>query len=195
MDEIIKIKCPHCSAMLKVKNQPNLEKASITCPVCKQRSPFTAFLPAQNKPASAAEDTQLPGANSGDAESKTQFRPAGNAAIGELVEQNGKRWPLHEGLNTIGRKPLQSAPLAEIAIEDPGKKMSRKHAKIEAVRLLDGSIKHILSNWENANPTLVGGVALAQEDRVVLHNGTLLRLGETDVRFVIQDADETQMLG
>ena len=42
-DEIIKIKCPWCNAVLSVKNRPDIETKNVTCPVCKQKSAFTQF--------------------------------------------------------------------------------------------------------------------------------------------------------
>ncbi len=43
MDNLIKIKCPWCSAVLTVKDFEGIESKSVTCPVCKQKSPFTKF--------------------------------------------------------------------------------------------------------------------------------------------------------
>lgn len=43
VEQFIRIKCPHCGAVLKVKQQLGLEKASLTCPVCKKKSPFSNY--------------------------------------------------------------------------------------------------------------------------------------------------------
>lgn len=43
MDDLIRIKCPWCSAVLTVKDFEGIETKSVTCPVCKQKSPFTKF--------------------------------------------------------------------------------------------------------------------------------------------------------
>ena len=45
MNEVIKIKCPTCGAVLAAKNKPGLENKIITCPVCKQKNPFNNFIP------------------------------------------------------------------------------------------------------------------------------------------------------
>lgn len=42
-DEIITIKCPYCSAVLKVRNCSGIENKYITCPVCQQRSLFRFY--------------------------------------------------------------------------------------------------------------------------------------------------------
>ena len=58
MDQFIQIKCPFCGAVLKVKQQAGLEKASITCPVFKKKSPFSDYENVINKD---SEETELPG--------------------------------------------------------------------------------------------------------------------------------------
>lgn len=191
MDHFIQIKCPHCGAVLKVKQQPGLEKASITCPICKKKSPFTSFETYTN---SDSEETELPkGHKPSENDEDPTSVPKTTTAIGCLVEKSGKRWPLHSGINTIGRK-LQSGPQqVEIPVSDftGEKKMSRNHAKIEVVRLADGSAKHILYNWQNKNRTYIGGDPIASDDRIVLHNDMVIRFANIDVRFVIEDSEAT----
>lgn len=214
MDNYIKIKCPFCGAVLKVKQQPGLDKASITCPVCKNKSSFTASKAALDGATSATmvdgDKTQLPGApyNFGMDAEKTLYTAGNkshfnneetttakpiNISIGALVEKSGKRWPLHPGVNTIGRK-LQSDPQqVDVPISDytGARRMSRNHAKIEVIRLANGSAKHILYNWQNKNSTFVGGDPLEADDRIVLNNGTVLKFANVDVKFVIDDSEAT----
>lgn len=44
MTDFIQIKCPCCGAVLKVKHQDGLERASITCPVCKSKARFVDYI-------------------------------------------------------------------------------------------------------------------------------------------------------
>ena len=59
MDDIVKIKCPYCGSVLSVKNQIGIESKSVTCPICKQKSPFMDFKKVIDK--SNDESTQYPG--------------------------------------------------------------------------------------------------------------------------------------
>ena len=192
MDQIIQIKCPFCGAVLKVKQQPGLEKASITCPVCKKKSLFTDFETVINKD---SDVTELPGGvkSKQNSEDTTEFGASVNTSIGCLVEKSGKRWALHLGVNTVGRK-LQSNPQqVEIPISDytGERKMSRNHAKIEVIRLANGSAKHVLYNWQNKNQTYVGGDPIESGDRIVLNNGMVIKVANIDVRCVIEDSEAT----
>lgn len=194
MDQFIQIKCPHCGAVLKVKQQPGLEKASITCPVCKKKSPFTDFGTVINKD---SEETELPGGakqkqNNGDP--TTLYNPLANTSIGCLVEKSGKRWALHLGVNTVGRKLQVDPQQVEVPVSDytGERKMSRNHAKIEVIQLPNGVVKHVLYNWQNKNRTYVGGEPIETGDRIVLQNGMAIKFANIDVRFVIEDSDATQ---
>ena len=193
MDQFIQIKCPHCGAVLKVKQQPGLEKASITCPVCKKKSPFTDFGTVINKD---SEETELPGGAKPkqDGEDPTLYGASVNTAIGCLVEKSGKRWALHIGVNTVGRKLQADPQQVEVPVSDytGERKMSRNHAKIEVNCLPNGSAKHVLYNWQNKNKTYVGGEPIETGDRIVLQTGMVIKFANVDVKFVIEDSDATQ---
>lgn len=193
MDSFIQIKCPFCGAVLKVKQQAGLEKAFITCPVCKKKSPYSDYENAVNK---NSEETELPGGfkpkQSGE---ETEIGGVVNSAIGCLIEKSGKRWSLHPGVNTIGRKLQTDPQQVEIAISDytGERKMSRSHAKIEVRRQPNGSCKHVLYNWQNKNHTYVGGDPIEAGDRIVLHTGMVIKFANVDVRFVIEDSEATTL--
>lgn len=191
-DQFIQIKCPFCGAVLKVKQQAGLEKASITCPVCKKKTPFSDYQNVINKD---SEETEIPGGfkTNSNSEDTTTYNEFVNTTIGCLVEKSGKRWSLHPGVNTVGRKTQSNPQQVEIPISDytGERKMSRNHAKIEVVRLANGSAKHILYNWQNKNMTYVGGDPIESGDRIVLNNGTLIKFANIDVRFVIEDSEAT----
>lgn len=201
MNQFIRIKCPFCGAVLKVRQQPGLERASITCPVCKRKSLFSGFQkvvehgndgPGSRGYQGQSEETELPGGGESGSEDTETGKPVASY-IGCIVEKSGKRWTLHPGVNTIGRK-LQSPPQqVDIPITDytGEKKMSRCHAKIDVVRLANGAYKHIIYNWQNKNATSIGGDVMESADRIVLHNGMVVKLANVDVRFVIEDPEAT----
>ena len=192
MEQFIQIKCPFCGAVLKARKQPGLEKASVTCPVCKQKSPFLKYGTVISKD---DEKTELPDEfkQGGNHKEQTELNMSLITPIGCLVEKSGKRWPLHFGINTIGRK-LQSNPQqVEVPISDytGERKMSRNHAKIEVIKLANGSAKHVLYNWQNKNKTYVGGEPIDSGDRIVLHNDMVIRFANINVTFVIEDSEAT----
>lgn len=194
MDQFIQIKCPFCGGVLKIKQIPNLEKASITCPICQKKAPFTDCQKVVNK---ASEETEIPAGfkKSHSNNEATQIGGFVNTSIGCIVEKSGKRWPLHPGVNTIGRKLQADPQQVEIPISDytGERKMSRNHAKIEVIRLANGSAKHVLYNWQNKNLTYVGGDPIESGDRIVLHNGMVIKLANVDVRFMIEDSESTKL--
>lgn len=191
MDIFIRIKCPFCGAVLKVKQQVGLGKAYITCPVCKKKSSFLNYNIVENK---NSEETELPGSIKRKYNNEeTEVGVFLNTSIGCLVEKSGKRWALHSGVNTIGRKLQSDSQQVEIPISDytGERKMSRSHAKIEVIRLANGNAKHVLYNWQNKNLTYVGGEPIESGDRIVLNDGMIIRFANIEIRFVIEDSEAT----
>ena len=113
--------------------------------------------------------------------SSVNNRPANVA--GFLV-YNNVRYPLSIGRNTIGRK--SSTPQATVQIDTGGNNtMSRLHAVIETVRMGDMSIRAIISNGSNKNPTFVSGVLLNGADKLILKNGAEIKMGNIILRYEI----------
>ncbi|MCF0196013.1 MAG: FHA domain-containing protein [Bacteroidaceae bacterium] len=190
MEQQIHIKCPYCGVILKVNPQPGLGNAHITCPVCKRKSPFTDFARLEQKDPKETENTVRRAASGND---PTELPCNRNYTVGCVVERSGKAWQLRVGVNTIGRK-LQTPPQqVDIPINDytGERRMSRNHAKIEVIRLADGSVKHVLCNWQNKNRTYIAGEPLEADDRIVLHDGAVIRFANIDVRFSIEDSENT----
>lgn len=107
-------------------------------------------------------------------------KPVANTA-GFLI-YNNVRYPLAIGRNTIGRR--SSTPQATVQIETNGNNtMSRFHAVIETVRMADMSIRAIISNGSNKNPTFVSGVLLNGSDKLILKNGAEIKMGNIILRY------------
>ncbi|MBO7068610.1 MAG: FHA domain-containing protein [Bacteroidaceae bacterium] len=185
MNDILKIKCPGCGTILQIKNQPDIEDKSVTCPTCKLKSKIGACeriddqkdddrTQYNHKQESSSEDTIL-GLDS-------------VIAIGRLINtQTGSTHPLRLGRNTIGRKISDPLPTVTIAIEETKtqRTMSREHAIIEVTRLSNGSYRHFLYNWKGKNGTCVDGMPVAEGERVVLTHGQCITLGKVSLRFEI----------
>ena len=183
-----RVKCTNCGAVLSVRNSKNEELKIITCKVCKTQL-IVKFPPIAKEPLeaktvlanpSSGEATTVLGAGlsqSGD----TQYVPKPNIQKQYYLFLNGKRYPLSAGRNVVGRKASSSD--AQVQIETSDLYMSRRHICIEVIRLTDGSTKVFVSNDKNKNSTYVNGSKLNTGDRVVLTNGTQIKMGETIVTY------------
>lgn len=194
MDEIIKIKCPHCGAVLAIKNQPGIENMSATCPNCKTRSKFVEFkrVVAKPKPVfDAGDETDYranndktsfpPGASSEETAFRTDSEETYVSQTGHLrVLGTGQILKLELGENTIGRKATTST--AKLQIDTPNRKVSRNHSLIE-VKLVNGKTKHYFSNTENKNQTLINGSVVEDGDKIILNDGDQIQMSEVALKF------------
>lgn len=185
-----RVKCTNCGVILDVRNSKGEAVKIITCPKCKSQlkvnfppeavqEPLEAKTVLVNTP-SGESPTVLGGAGlsqSGD----TQYVPKPNIQKQYYLFLNGKRYPLSAGRNVVGRKASSSD--AQVQIETSDLYMSRRHICIEVIRLTDGSTKVFVSNDKNKNSTYVNGSKLNTGDRVVLTNGTQIKMGETIVTY------------
>jgi len=188
MDDIVKIKCPGCGSILPVRNQPDLEKKSVTCPVCKKKSRIADCQKIKEQKEDDATQYRFDSKNN-DEEERTTLNREYTVPLGRLVNmQTGSVHRLSLGKNTIGRKVAEPLPSVTIAIEETQTKnsMSREHAVIEVTRLANGSYRHFLSNWNNKNATSVNGRPLVEADRIVLSGEEIIKMGQVSVRFEIQ---------
>ena len=183
MNDLIKIKCPICGSILHIKNQPDLDKKSITCPTCKQKSQI-----ADCKQVAEKNDDDATQYNS-KKESGAENTILGTETVGSLGRlvnnQNGSTYQLKLGKNTIGRKVANPLPTVTIPIEEvqTHNTMSREHAIIEVTQLSNGSHRHFLYNWKNKNGTYVNGTQISTGDRYILNDGQTIRLGQVLLRF------------
>ena len=61
--------------------------------------------------------------------------------------------------------------------------MSRQHCSITITTLPDGSMKAVLSNYQNKNLTLIDGQEIETGDAIRLTNGNAIKMGHTTVTF------------
>ena len=195
----IKIKCPTCGKVLRLQDAPNINAASFTCPVCKEKH-IVGKCPRyveQPKPmASSGDETRYGGASAqqggdetrngsqpqcGDSD-ETRIGSASSPAVGVLVDNLGRTYQLRSGINTIGRKASSSAATVQIATDD--RTMSRSHAVIE-VSNAGGNTIHILRNGANKNPSYLNGSLIGQQDQLILNNGDRIKMGNTKMTFKI----------
>lgn len=187
----IKIKCPTCGKVLRLADKPNINQASFTCPVCKDKhvvgkcqrimnTPLaeeTQYSTPQSTGYSSGEETQIGGYSQRSDETQIGFAPQG---AGCLVDTFGRSYPLRPGVNTIGRRAQTSTATIQIQTDDHY--MSRNHAIIE-VRQVGGKTICLLKNWNNKNSSYLNGTLVASGDQLVLNNGDRMRFGKTELTF------------
>ena len=177
--ETMKIKCPNCGAILTVADSPANVGKSVKCPVCKMANPFTSFKSVKPKVTEEEDRTSL-GGNLG-SEDRTclpDYQKSEN--IGYLWDDTAKmRYNLQEGINLIGRMTYQSVPEATVPVKTEDRGFSRKHMNIDVVKGADGVFRYYVYNAENKNPTTVNGVQLIANDKIILHNGDVIRSSST----------------
>lgn len=196
METIIKIKCPFCGSVLSVKEQAGMESKSVTCPICKQKSPFTTFKSVVDK--LQEEKTQYPGREEHTSyridDSPTATGKGLNFALGRLTGGiMTNPYQLKSGKNIIGRQAAQSIADCQIPTA-PSKRMSREHLVIEVKREPGRGFVHYASLYkERVNATFVNNTLLEFGDRVVLNHGDVIKLPDATVKFEIPDEEGTQL--
>ena len=197
MDDIIKIKCPYCGAVLSVKNQAGIESKSVTCPICKQKSPFKDFKKIAEKFKDDGEHTQYPGDDEKtsyqtSSDPGTDIRTGLNFTLGRLTcPLLNKPFQLKPGKNVIGRKATQSMADCQIPTES-SKRMSREHLIIDIKKVQGKGFVHYASLCkQKINKTYIGNELLEYGDCVVLNHGDVIKLPDAVVKFEIPDDEGT----
>lgn len=176
----IKIRCPFCSKVLIVADDPANSGKKLTCPVCKQTNLFDDFARVEESPKD--DSTQIGGRfKSG----KASFR----------LRYKDYTYPLDLGLNTIGRKASTSSAKIQIDnSEDTG--FSRLHLNLEIVKGCDDALHCYLSNAANKNPTYLNGELVCSGEKIGLESGDKIKSSNTELVFVKElefDDDETRL--
>ena len=198
--DILKIRCPYCGAVLSVKNQPGIETKNVTCPICKQKSPFTAFKAVNMN---ADPGTDLPNKGHGGnatGSDATQLDPNGaqhtsskaqGLMIGSLiVVATGQTFNLRPGRNVVGRKAQASS--ADFQIDTAGgKRMSREHLIVDVARVGNDFMHTAKLYKERVNDTFINDSRLCYGDTIVLQRGDIIHLPDADVKFDINDSEGT----
>lgn len=188
--QIKRVKCPQCNAVLDVKNSKNEEVKQIACPSCQtllqvrftlQQEPIEAhtFLETPQRPKALDQgETQLAAGMFGATQlniSEPQVRTHAELLYG------GVNYPLVEGRNIVGRKGNTSK--ATVQIETADRYMSRQHVAIEVITLPNGTLKVLLSNYQNKNLTSVDGQPIETGDAIRLTDGNAITMGHSTLTF------------
>ena len=182
MNNIIKIKCPTCGAILSVLDDPSNEGKSVRCPACKEKHRFVEFKLVS--PLIDEDKTCIgPSIQDGD---HTELPSMSKSTIGFLLNKtDNQKYRLIEGLNLIGRKTFQQESAASVPIATEDRGFSRKHLYIEVVKGADGIFRHYAFNAANKNETRINGLPLEEGDKVILHSGDQIESSNTTLIFNI----------
>lgn len=93
-------------------------------------------------------------------------------------------YPVPEGVSTIGRRSARSTATVQIAVADGF--MSKVHCRVTAQRRGDGSVEAALSDAGSANGTYLNGRSLLPAEEAPLHDGDVVRMGNTELRIVFR---------
>lgn len=162
---VIKVKCPHCGAIITIQNATGVADKMLKCPNCNYRDKVSVFIAEINKPMD--DDTEA-------------CITASEDCIGSL-KVGDKLYPLAEGKNTIGRKSVSSVADVQLDVED--RRMSRMHICITVVKKTNG-VQHRIENLTMQGKVIINGNTMKAGEVVILQFGDVIRLGETDIQFV-----------
>lgn len=187
--QIKRIQCPNCKVVLEVKNSKDEEVKQIKCKNC--GTPLKVTFRAQQEPVEAhtyIAEPKKPSVDSGATQlSAGSFGANQLAAASHKSETQAKlmfglvSYPLKEGQNIVGR--MGSTSKATVQIETTDRYMSRQHCCITVTKLPDGTIKAVLSNYQNKNLTTVDGEPIETGDQIRLTNFNKITMGMTTVTF------------
>lgn len=183
--QIKRVKCPQCNAVLDVKNSKNEEVKQITCPSC--QTLLQVRFAAQQEPIEAHTFLEIHQNNGEtqltvDLSGVTQLQRSDSQvhSCAELL-YGGVSYPLSEGQNIVGRKGNTSK--ATVQIETADRYMSRQHVAIEVTTLPNGTLKVLLSNYQNKNLTSVDGQPIETGDAIRLTDGNAITMGHSTLTF------------
>ena len=169
------ITCPKCGERLTVTNPQNVVERSCRCPLCGQRmiirfgkSYHEGYVPI----ASSDGNTILPR----DLEAMQSC----------FIVYNDICYQLSIGVNRIGRSSKTCK--ADIKLDTNDGYTSRQHITITVSRKADGNLEAVLRNDQNKNRTRITNdkgefVVIEDNDAIVLHHGTHIKMANTEVVF------------
>ncbi len=166
------VKCPKCESILQVKNNGEKVK-NITCPICKKS--LQVLFPDD-------EGKTIYGGVPDDGRTILPTNQKIESSCVLVVD--GKEYELVLGKNTVGRKA--STSMASLQFQTADLYMSRHHAIVNVRRIADGSLRVSVKNYENKNKTLVDSHPLGKDDELVLHDGSVILMGKTQVMFKVK---------
>lgn len=180
--EKVQIKCPVCGVILEADDNPENYEKNVICPNCRTKNKFSSFK--RVLPASFPIE-----------DSSTEIKTVTNETIGALMDPlTGRKYPLSEGRNLIGRMTHKTPSKASVPIPTDNRSMSRSHLFIDVIKGADGHYHAYASNASNQNETRINGVLLEDDDRLSLKHQDVLSLSGTELIYIGNPVDDETVL-
>lgn len=196
-NDVVKIKCPQCGAVLSIKKMVGLETKNVTCPVCKYKGKYTSFRSYSAKLADETdygngEHTNYKGGS--DNTEGTDYDDGLNILPGQLrILSTSQTFKLMLGKNVVGRKASQSSATIQLPT-DGNKRMSREHLTIEVKKVPGKGMTAYASLYkQKVNKTYINNEELIYGEIVPLHDGSIISLPDMKVKYEIPDDEKTEM--
>lgn len=168
--EIKRVKCPQCGSILQVKNSAGESVKNVKCPICQnQLQVLFPDLSGKTIYGGVPDDGH------------TVLPTKQNLEKSCVLLVDGIEYELLLGRNTVGRKADSSMASLQFVTSDMY--MSRHHSVINVRRIADGSLRVSILNYQNKNKTYVDKNPLEEGEEIVLHDGSIILMGKTQVRF------------
>ena len=193
-DNKLLVKCPNCSQRLNINMVPGLANKKLTCPQCKESSPFSSFIILRKSPAPAASQrgaqmpddagrTQLATNNVNHEDGSRTVIATSGGHVGRLVAVAGNLAPmqLKEGRNILGRE--NSSAALDIALPAQYRYVSRQHLIIDVKRTIVGYTHTVMLCKSEVNKTYINSMQLVYGDQVILNDGDIVKLPDLSLRF------------
>ncbi len=177
------IVCPECHQKLSFMEMPGYENKIVECPKCHFKAAVSVY----------RGGAFSRGAHGSD-EVATQLvtPPPSTLTIGQFrVKSTGEVQWLKEGSTVIGRRAQTSTADIQIS-SDPY--MSRRHVRIDVVKLPSGGYEHRLIEINSTNIVKLNGRPIQRGDILKLKFGDVLTLGKTDIIIESGDEDATRLM-
>lgn len=195
----VKLKCPKCGNNLSALVNPgmNIANAQVRCSnsICKYVGKGSEFLPDNDATQKNVSDA-IPDKDDTEELGTQVFTKSKNIAtdMGQIrIISNGNKFPLHFGVNSVGRMAASYKPNMEpdTKIQTSDMKMSRCHARIDVKKSAKGSGYVFHMHDTSLNGIDLNSKEIPKNSIVVLSFGDQMVWGETKVIFEAADGTQT----
>ncbi len=189
------IKCPECGKIYNLKQKPS---KNFYCPSCHYKAPFKQIIDYSmhsddfNNRTTVAESTNI----DNNEKTRVAINTIGDKTmlVPGLQQQKASFQISYKGVKmgtatlpptgnyNLGRRSSDSK--AQIKLS-PDMTMSRVHAAMRVMKGPDGNPAYQITTIKPENPVYVNGNEIGRGKICVLKNGDRVRLGETDLVFIL----------
>ena len=172
----LRVRCPNDKSILPIYDQPGIEKAFITCPICGKRMPFKSF---QIVDDTVSDIDDIPEGETEVVLSSDQYH-----RLGTLKDMSTDDiYKLKRGKNIIGRKSTDSSADIQLPCGE-SKRMSREHLVIQVDgNSVEGYVFYASLYKAKENATYIGDAKIEYGDSIILNDGDIIKLPDKTIVF------------